>query len=992
MSIYEQFEDTTLESTDAPPASPDSALPTSPDSALPTSPRAKKLRPKSRRGPPTRKTGAAGLAAVDVSDATRTADEEPVGEWTAIPVSPPLTNGKHDDAPAAVIGKSELRAHFADDGAAVEKQPTQTLRVSQLTQQSEHDRRHAKTSMTTKKPVSQPSFVSQGSSEMYSRRSSEGGDRFQDGFLEMKFRSGGKSIQETDTDAERTYADKILYKASNAIAADKNVTFKFLGAFVCICAIIQAAIWNLLCNYAYEEEGAKVMGYNSYWDSLFHSLQLIMASGTVDVDVTDQYASGHLLRAWLLVQVFSGLVVFAIFVGFITDAVTGFMNELAEGRTKVVTSGHTLILGWNEATLRVVCQIAFMRRQYQIMNESWDRYWFPWRRLPPSTPIASADIVILSNRFEKGEMDEMLETAMSERGISSKRTKIGKDVICRVGDPTNPHDLVRVAATEATSILVMMTHRDAEEREASDGMIENATTIRTILALRRVLFSDQNILNGGTFHDDFRIIVQTSQFTEYMEAAYFRAPDGRQIIYPVDLSQFLNGLMFSCATQPGLAKVLMELFNFEKPSIRKRKVRNFVGGPDQKPGYFINKTFEEASHQVENCVLIGVLDPEQAAKTRTHALGDGIVPLDPENRRLQPHDLLIFIGLKSMPDSDVSGARKAEEYAQQASKVVKRASQVELQEKHVLVLGWRQVWSTNTKRFAGRIHDMVVNLKSGSSIVFINQMPSEDFIEIVRAYFPSLNDPADPTAFNLSPRAGSGTIVGRHVHGDASQLSVLRPLVNERDWDSAIVLSTQANKDLPPASCDMRVLVIMLQLRHLLVKKHSRKPLHVVGENSLDDTADLALPPRAEEMHTPSAAAAHNREADFINTQAIIARTLVQTLANPIINPAVSELFNNDPGLPFVYLAPADVVVRLNVEMEFGLVRHAVERHWATARTIVIGFALENQEPCIAPSKRTLVKFEKGDSIICIMRSLDDHGDDDEELEPKVLLDPSETY
>ena len=40
------------------------------------------------------------------------------------------------------------------------------------------------------------------------------------------------------------------------------------------------------------------------------------------------------------------------------------MQSLAEGRTKVVAVGHTLVLGRNDATARLVVQIALMRRQY----------------------------------------------------------------------------------------------------------------------------------------------------------------------------------------------------------------------------------------------------------------------------------------------------------------------------------------------------------------------------------------------------------------------------------------------------------------------------------------------------------------------------------------------------------------------------------------------------------------------------------------------------
>eukprot|EP00930_Biecheleria_cincta_P072169 TRINITY_DN5960_c0_g1_i1.p1 TRINITY_DN5960_c0_g1~~TRINITY_DN5960_c0_g1_i1.p1 ORF type:complete len:921 (-),score=177.43 TRINITY_DN5960_c0_g1_i1:454-3216(-) len=796
-----------------------------------------------------------------------------------------------------------------------------------------------------------------------------------------KFKPSGKSIQETDLDANRTLLDSILYKASNAIAADKNVTFKFLGFLTIVSSALQALIWFGLSKWSHEQDPAATAQLRdfSYWESLFETFQLIMAQGRDQLPVSIYQASGVMMRMFYLVQLLSGLVLFAVFVGFITDSVTGFMNELAEGRTKVVAKNHTLILGWNEATIRVVCQIAFLRRQYQIMNDVWYRRWFPWKRLPPSTPLSASEIVILSSRFEKKEMDEMLEAAMIERGISPKRTKIGSDVICRVGDPTNPHDLVRVAAAQATSILVMMTQRDAEEADVSEGLMENGATIRTLLALRRVLFADQKILEGSTFSEDFRIVVQLARPVDHMNSAYFNAPCGRRVIYPVDLSQFLNSLMFSCATQPGLARVLMDLLNFEKPSIRKRRARDLIGGPQMRPGGLVGLKFEDAAAQIDDCILIGIIDPARPGKR-----GDGIAPANSE-RVLQPDDLVIFVGLRSMPTYDRQGSELAIEYKAEAMTVKKRESQQILPKKNIMVCGWRQIWSLQRKRFAKRVEDLTTVIASGSTVVFVNQVPQEEFIEILQeGGFRCLDDPDDPTKFDIGTTPGS-KIMGRHVYGDPNKIEVLRPVIAEIDFDSTIVLGSQAGVVLPDSAQDMRVLNMMLLLRYLMEEKDSTNPMHVVGENNLDDTADLALPPIARDddqaavkqrvrvRRTASQkkqAQDKNRQADFINTQAIIARTLVQTLANPIINPAVKELFDNTDGLPFVYLPAAEVVVKIGEEMPFGVVQHAVREHFRIhTHAICIGYAKSAEDPLIAPSKRHMVRLERGDSLICIMRS-----------------------
>lgn len=241
--------------------------------------------------------------------------------------------------------------------------------------------------------------------------------------------------------------------------------------------------------------------------------------------------------------------------------------------------------------------MAFLRRAYRIQNETWERYLFPWLRVKPSTPAAEAPVVILTDKYQKEEMDEILKSTLAERGINPQRTCVGWDIICRHGDPTAIHDLVRVRAHEATCIVLMNTEKDTEEAESSGGKVRNGGTMRGLLALRHVLFANKG--ENGMLQDDaaIRIVVQLSEPSKYVEAAQWlnsRHPSnpnlnsnpnvkhsnltpastwrGQEVVMPMDLSVFINSLLFSCAQQPGLAKVLLELLNFDGTAIRCRPV------------------------------------------------------------------------------------------------------------------------------------------------------------------------------------------------------------------------------------------------------------------------------------------------------------------------------------------------------------------------------------------------------------------------------------
>merc|ERR1711939_1099305 len=108
--------------------------------------------------------------------------------------------------------------------------------------------------------------------------------------------------------------------------------------------------------------------------------------------------------------------------------------------------GHTLILGWNEATVRLVCQLMYLQRRFKEANNTWVRRVFPWFRVLPSTPVAAHPVVILADGMSKNEMDSQLEEALAVRGISRESARIGREIMCRIGDPTDTTALARASA------------------------------------------------------------------------------------------------------------------------------------------------------------------------------------------------------------------------------------------------------------------------------------------------------------------------------------------------------------------------------------------------------------------------------------------------------------------------------------------------------------------------------------------------------------------
>ena len=771
--------------------------------------------------------------------------------------------------------------------------------------------------------------------------------------------------------------DYVTYGLENRIAA--NGWFPLLLLTIITSAVLSAVgvLWYTLSNDAPDE----IFGQNSIGDSVFSALQLIIAAGVEDIPTHNG------LRFVFVFEILFGLVVFAVLVGFITDAIAQFMANLAAGRSKVAAHGHTLILGWNEATLRVVVQISFLRRQYQMLNESkWLGllYFFPWLTPlcgmlgmleRPSTSLAVSDIVIMDDGITKDEMHVRLAQVLAERGINPKRTKLGRNIICRVGNPTNVNDLIRVGAHRAAAILVMMTEQDTKEEDESNGRIFNGATLRTTLALRQVLFTNPyDEARGVTVFPGLRIILQMLHPSEYVDAACFVHPDGKDVVIPMDLSLFLNALMFKCAAQPGLSSILMSILDFEGSAIRRRKASNLRSGPKNAYGDCIGKTFGLLRREFSRAIFIGIIRPSMP-KAFIKRRGFGLCP-DP-HIVIEPDDLLIFIGPKSSPVHSHEMLDTFNEYIKEAEEI--RDANPDIEKHHmsswkesskiksnVLVCGWREVWNAHPERLHARIEEVVRMRKAGSTITFVNGVTQELFkhhmLDKNLIHEETVQEGSNAVSiYGYAKGHKHEGVRLRHITGDAASAPVLSPVINATTIHTAIVLGTQTSVRLGAHHRDTRILNILLLLRKLWSIKREGVPMHIVGENNEDMTARLALAPkRIGKIRT---------EPDFVNSQAVSARALVQTLAYPLIQPAIQDLFQESKNSAEIVTVAANEYLPLNTPLIYGVIR-ALVLQTRGERSIAIGIMWRAGHSELLPPHDKTVTLQQGDRLVLLRRML----------------------
>ncbi len=209
----------------------------------------------------------------------------------------------------------------------------------------------------------------------------------------------------------------------------------------------------------------------------------------------------------MLVTTLAGLMVVSALIGVLATGLDAKLQELRKGRSLVLESDHTLILGWSDTVYTILSEL-------EIANAS------------ESDPC----VVILADQ-DKIEMEDLIRAKVGPTG----RTR----VVCRSGSPIDLADLDLASPQTARSIIVL----------APDGEEPDSQVIKTVLALTK----------GAGHRERHYHIVAEIHDPANLEAA--RLVGGQQAIL-IDKRQTISRLIVQAARQSGVSVVYTEMLDF----------------------------------------------------------------------------------------------------------------------------------------------------------------------------------------------------------------------------------------------------------------------------------------------------------------------------------------------------------------------------------------------------------------------------------------------
>lgn len=294
-----------------------------------------------------------------------------------------------------------------------------------------------------------------------------------------------------------TLAQRFRYQFDNLMSRGTPALIGMLFVLSLIIVFIAGAVISAT-GFVQEGETGRLSFAEAAWESLMRTLD----SGTMGGDTGTGY------RLVMLFVTLGGIFIVSALIGVLNNGLEEQMDRLRKGRSKVLESNHTVILGWS-------AQIFTILNELMKANENQ----------------ANARIVVLADK-DKVEMEDEIRERVDVLG----KTRI----ICRNGSPIDPNDIEIASPHTAKSIIVLPPENNDPDTDV----------IKTVLAITN---------NPERRAEPYHIVTQIRHEKNMNVLRMVGASDKVQAIQTGDL---IARVVAQTSRQSGLSVVYTELMDF----------------------------------------------------------------------------------------------------------------------------------------------------------------------------------------------------------------------------------------------------------------------------------------------------------------------------------------------------------------------------------------------------------------------------------------------
>jgi len=221
-------------------------------------------------------------------------------------------------------------------------------------------------------------------------------------------------------------SDRLRYRFDNFMS--RGVVALVAALFVVtLCMVVTAALILFLARLRPDDSTQPYGMGEAMWQVLMRSID----AGTIAGD------SAWSFRLIGFLVTLGGIFITSALIGILASGLEQRLDDLRRGRSLVIESGHTVILGWSPQVFAIIYELAQANRNLSKGYTS----------SPAGKSGRSSCIAILADQ-DKLEMEEQIRTKVPDT--------LGTRVVCRSGDPLDLDD-VKLVSPEASRAIILLS-------------------------------------------------------------------------------------------------------------------------------------------------------------------------------------------------------------------------------------------------------------------------------------------------------------------------------------------------------------------------------------------------------------------------------------------------------------------------------------------------------------------------------------------------------
>lgn len=328
--------------------------------------------------------------------------------------------------------------------------------------------------------------------------------------------------------------ERLKYAFDNTLAKGTVALIAWLAVITALSIMLLAAFVWLTGTAPSGQEGHYTFG-EAVWGNLMRTLD----AGNMFDD------AGWLFRTQMFAVTLLGIFVMSTLIGVLSSGLEERLEELRKGRSRVVESGHTVVLGWSEQIFAILAEL-----------------------VEANASQRDACVVILGDK-DKVEMEDEIRDKVG----APRSTRI----VCRRGNSIELGDLRLASIDTARSIIIVAPEHDGQRSDDPD-----VDVIKALLAITN---------NPQRKKERYHIVAEIRD-PKNLEVAQMVGKDEAELVLVGDL---VARIMAQTCRQSGLSVVYQELLDFGGDEIYFKEERALHG-----------KTYGDALFAYDRCAIMGI--------------------------------------------------------------------------------------------------------------------------------------------------------------------------------------------------------------------------------------------------------------------------------------------------------------------------------------------------------------------------------------------------